>query len=96
MCDKNCDNCFYSERINGNYLRSCGYLFKTNQRRPCPAGKDCTVKVSRSVYRRKKRTPEEVEQYRQKQRAKYKVYYEAHKDEINARAKARRLAKMGG
>lgn len=92
MCDKNCDNCFYCERINGG-MKYCGYLFKTHHKRPCEAGSACTVKVSRSVYRKKKRTPEEVEKYREKQRAKYKVYYETHKDKINARAKARREQK---
>ena len=52
MCDKNCDNCFFLQRINGG-LRFCGYLFKTNHMRPCPAGVECTVKVSRKVYRKK-------------------------------------------
>lgn len=49
--DKYCDDCFYCRK--GNGFRYCSYMAKTDERRPCPAGEGCTVKVPRRVYRRK-------------------------------------------
>ena len=39
-----CEGCIY---WGGDYQtnRSCNYIFQTGHRRPCPPGKDCTVKI---------------------------------------------------
>lgn len=50
----NCDDCFYCRKLDYSMGRFCAYLFVTGQRRPCPPGDGCTVKVGRAVYRRKK------------------------------------------
>ena len=55
MTDRYCDNCGYSGTITGLPMRCCNYFLVTNQRRPCPPGKGCTVKVGREVKRRKKK-----------------------------------------
>lgn len=55
MAKSNCDNCFYCGRLEGGALPYCKYYFMTNQRRPCPPGDGCTVKVGRKVNRRKKK-----------------------------------------
>jgi hypothetical protein len=41
---KHCEGCIY---WGGGYMGSecCNYIFIKRERRPCPAGKDCTVKV---------------------------------------------------
>ena len=39
----NCATCFYHGKCAG--LISCRFMFMTGQRRPCPPGDDCTVKV---------------------------------------------------
>lgn len=49
-----CDNCVYHGRIHGRGPRCCLYLIMTYERRPCPPGDGCTVKVPRKVNRRKK------------------------------------------
>lgn len=46
VCDKNCDNCVYYKMIFQD-LKYCAYFFDTDNRRPCPAGTGCTVKVKR-------------------------------------------------
>jgi hypothetical protein len=28
-------------------MNSCDYIFKTGKRRPCPPGKDCTVRITK-------------------------------------------------
>lgn len=50
-----CDNCVYSSALTAISTRCCNYFLATNQRRPCPAGEGCTVKVSREVKRRKRK-----------------------------------------
>ena len=40
-----CYGCKYSCRGVGNIF--CEYIFFTGHQRPCPSGKDCTVKVKR-------------------------------------------------
>ena len=50
--DPNCADCFYYRCCNIDWY--CSYIFMTGSRRPCPPGKECTVKVSRKVNRRKK------------------------------------------
>lgn len=44
----NCATCFFHGKCGG--LICCDYFFKTGQRRPCPPGDACTVKVP---YRKK-------------------------------------------
>ena len=47
VCDKYCNGCvFYS----GSSLtfKVCEYMLMTDHRRPCPAGKGCTVKTKRN------------------------------------------------
>lgn len=42
-----CNACFYYRSVSaGN--RSCDYILIENHRRPCPPGKDCTVKKART------------------------------------------------
>lgn len=41
--DLACKGCIYLAYLNG-YLGCCDYIFKVGKRRPCPPGKDCTVK----------------------------------------------------
>lgn len=52
----NCDNCFFRGSLENGKLPYCRYFFMTNQRRPCPPGDGCTVKVGRKVNRRKRKT----------------------------------------
>ena len=40
-----CYGCIYSGWI-GDHL-GCNYIFIMNKRRPCPPGKDCTVKLKK-------------------------------------------------
>ena len=49
--DKHCLDCKYYQGYYESDL-CCHYLFETDQRRPCPPGKDCTVKVSRKTRRK--------------------------------------------
>ncbi len=46
VCDKFCEDCIYRSCLT-DYLKYCTYFFTTEQRRPCPAGTGCTVKVKR-------------------------------------------------
>jgi len=49
MCDKKCKSCYYSREVDvgagkaKERLRACLYILATGKRRPCPAGKKCTV-----------------------------------------------------
>ena len=98
LCTKHCDNCIYRKKFSFN-TPYCDYLCMTGKRRPCPGGDECTAKVTRRVYRKKKRTHEELdaraEKERERNRRKSHAYYERHKDEINARAKEKRKSKCG-
>lgn len=49
--DKHCAGCVYYRCVYSGPDRCCCYIFMTNQKRPCPPGKDCTVKVP---YKEKK------------------------------------------
>ena len=40
----NCATCFYHGKCGG--MIYCNFYFMTGQRRPCPAGDGCTVKVA--------------------------------------------------
>lgn len=43
LCDSYCRGCKYY----GIFLRCCEYMFQTEQLRPCPAGKGCTVRTTK-------------------------------------------------
>lgn len=45
VMDPHCKGCAYLGYAGGGYT-CCDYLFKENRRRPCPPGKDCTVKIT--------------------------------------------------
>jgi hypothetical protein len=49
-----CDNCVYYGRYYSQGVRMCLYLFMTYQKRPCPPGAECTVKVERTVNRKRR------------------------------------------
>lgn len=43
VCDSTCRGCIYF----GTFLRNCEYYMQTEQHRPCPAGKGCTVRTTK-------------------------------------------------
>lgn len=43
ICDSYCDGCIFKGILQSD-LRVCNYFLATKIRRPCPAGKGCTVK----------------------------------------------------
>lgn len=43
---KYCEGCVY---LMGGFTKFCHYIFVNDRSRPCPPGKDCKVKVQRSV-----------------------------------------------
>lgn len=54
----NCSDCFYCGKLSSGSVPYCRYIFMTNQKRPCPPGDGCTVKVryrKRAYPLRKKR-----------------------------------------
>lgn len=55
MANNFCDDCCYYKKTGSGAYRYCDYFFATNQRRPCPPGEGCTVKVGMKVNRRKKK-----------------------------------------
>ena len=55
MAKSYCDDCFYRGVLTGLATPCCNYFLMTNQRRPCPPGPGCTVKVRRKVKRRRKK-----------------------------------------
>ena len=48
--DRACAGCVYFGWV--SYMGCCNYFLKTGKRRPCPPGKDCTVKQKRKKARR--------------------------------------------
>ena len=43
--DKSCKGCVYCSSIAGDsYYLICNYFLMTDKRRPCPPGRDCTVR----------------------------------------------------
>lgn len=72
VCSAYCDGCTFRKKFTAWDLLYCDYLFMSGERRPCPAGDGCTVRVKRRVYRRKERTPEEREAFMEEQRKKRK------------------------
>ena len=94
VCSNFCIGCLFRKSLYWNDC--CDYLIMTDKRRPCPAGDGCTVKVTKKEHRKRKRTQAEkeafVEKNRERNRKKAKAFYEKHKDEINAKAREKRLA----
>ncbi len=45
--DSTCETCRYARLVDigedGTLLRACLYILRCGERRPCPAGKGCTV-----------------------------------------------------
>ena len=56
--NKFCDNCVYAAKL-ADGSQCCNYIIKTNHKRPCPPGEECTVNVARKVYRRRKKNAED-------------------------------------
>jgi hypothetical protein len=48
---KYCEGCVYYQ---GEITKCCNYIFHKGKSRPCPPGKDCTVRIERKGYREKK------------------------------------------
>ena len=44
VCDRHCKGCVYNAEMSNIRYGYCNYLFVEKKRRPCPAGKGCTVK----------------------------------------------------
>lgn len=88
--DAYCDKCVYRKILTCG-LAYCSYLLDTERRRPCPPGEGCTVKVTRKVYRKRERTPEEkaafAEKRREKERERKRLYYENNKQAVKERNK---------
>ena len=51
VCDSYCEKCIYYKGT-GSVLYACHYFLDTDKRRPCPAGKGCTVRVLRKRTRK--------------------------------------------
>jgi hypothetical protein len=54
-----CATCFYHCKCGG--MICCNFLFKTGQRRPCPPGDACTVKVRYRERTYSRRTKKETD-----------------------------------
>ena len=52
VCDETCEGCMYYAQVN-RLDWFCNYYFKTDKRRPCPAGKGCTVRREKRRKRSK-------------------------------------------
>ena len=49
LCDSFCRDCYYV--LGGlEKMMTCDYFEKADKRRPCPAGKGCTVKITPAQY----------------------------------------------
>ena len=44
VCNRNCKGCVYNAEVATHKWGYCNYIFVERKRRPCPAGKGCTVK----------------------------------------------------
>ena len=59
MSKKNpCDGCYGCYFYGGRWAttKCCNYFLITGQRRPCPPGKECTVRIGKESTRRKAMT----------------------------------------
>ena len=52
VCDRYCSRCEWGAVVGG--FKSCNYLLRTGQRRPCDPGKGCTVRIINKTKRWKK------------------------------------------
>lgn len=52
ICDSYCKGCVYNQIAAGDYQTMCVYYLATDKRRPCPAGKGCTVRKEGRKYSR--------------------------------------------
>lgn len=88
VCTKYCDKCTFRKFFH-NYFRYCDYLLMTGERRPCPAGDGCTVRVNRVVHRKWERTPEERAAFeeirREKKRIRERAYYAQNKEKLKVK-----------
>lgn len=50
--DKHCEGCHYYRCICTGWM-GCNYILLTGKKRPCPPGKDCTVKKEKRRRRKK-------------------------------------------
>ena len=91
VCTKYCDECVYRKSFISGVLPFCDYLCMTGKVRPCPAGDECSVRVTRRVYRKRALTEEEKaereERRRQQKREAKKRSYQKHRAEILERQK---------
>ena len=91
VCTKYCDACVYRKVFTGGWLPYCDYLCMVGERRPCPAGDGCTVRVTRRVYRKRALTEEEkaerAERKRERNREAKRRSYQKHREELLARQK---------
>ena len=62
VCDKSCEGCVYLSQINGT-VHYCSFFLDTEIRRPCPAGKGCTVKNKKNVRSLRKVIDAQVTSY---------------------------------
>ena len=49
--DKHCQGCYYYRNMYDSAWY-CAYIFVKDQKRPCPPGKECTVKIRRKDRKR--------------------------------------------
>ena len=47
VCDKSCIGCVFLYRYGESINYVCEYMLQTETRRPCPAGKGCTVRATK-------------------------------------------------
>lgn len=85
ICTGYCDGCRFRYMIGGTFVRCCNYYFVTNQRRPCPAGDGCTVRMARKEDQKREYTPEEAAAFAEKQKAKEREYNRAYYEKNKAR-----------
>ena len=52
--DKHCIGCHYYAGISDD-IYYCSYFVKEDKLRPCPPGKDCTVRINRADYKPKEK-----------------------------------------
>lgn len=81
VCTSYCDKCAFRKIFHTVY-RYCDYLCMTNERRPCPAGDGCTVRVSREVWRKRQLTEAEKAERAAKNKEKCRDYYQRNKEKI--------------
>lgn len=91
ICTEYCEKCIYKKSFSNGSLPYCDYYMMTGERRPCPAGDGCTVRITTREFRKQKRTPAQEAAYREKQRQQERErrrrYYQNNKERVLARNK---------